>query len=63
MIGRLHSWVGRGWNRVPTREAFTRLADIYADHPDFRSRYESRRPGLTDYLVKAIKSFAERELA
>jgi|SRR5579864_8011858 len=63
LIGRLHGWVGRGWNSPPGRNAFTRLADVYADHPDFRARYEGRRAGLTDYLVKAIKTYAERELA
>jgi len=40
-----------------------RLADIYAEHPDFRARYENQRAGLTDYLVTAIRSFADRELA
>jgi MerR family transcriptional regulator, thiopeptide resistance regulator len=63
MIGRLHGWVGRGWNRTPSRDAFKRLAEVYAEHPDFRARYESRRAGLTDYLVKAIRAFADRELA
>jgi DNA-binding transcriptional MerR regulator len=63
LIGRLHDWVGRGWNRIPSREGFIGLAEIYAEHPDFRARYESRAAGLTDYLVKAIKAFAERELA
>lgn len=62
-VGRLHAWVGRGWNRVPNREAFAKLADIYASHPDFRARYEARGGGFTDYLVKAIKAFAARELA
>ena len=38
-------------------------ADIYAEHPDFRARYESCRAGLTDYLVTAIRAFADRELA
>ena len=63
LIRRLHGWVGRGWNSTPGREAFTRLADVYAEHPDFRARYENRRAGLTDYLVTAIRSFADRELA
>jgi MerR family transcriptional regulator, thiopeptide resistance regulator len=63
LIRRLHGWVGRSWNSTPGREAFTRLADIYDEHPDFRARYENRRAGLTDYLVTAIRSFADRELA
>jgi MerR family transcriptional regulator, thiopeptide resistance regulator len=63
LIRRLQEWVGRGWNSTPGREAFSRLADIYAEHPDFRARYESCRAGLTDYLVTAIRAFADRELA
>jgi DNA-binding transcriptional MerR regulator len=63
LIGRLHAWVGRGWNRTPGREAFIGLAKLYQEHPDFRSRYEGRAAGLTDYLVAAIRAFAERELA
>jgi len=63
LIRRLHDWVGRGWNSTPDREAFSRLADIYAEHPDFRARYENCRAGLTDYLVTAIRAFADRELA
>jgi hypothetical protein len=63
LIRRLHGLVGRGWNSTPNREAFTRLADVYAEHPDFRARYENCRAGLTDYLVTAIRAFADRELA
>jgi DNA-binding transcriptional MerR regulator len=63
LIRRLHAWVGRGWNRSPGRKAFTGLAKIYQEHPDFRARYEGRAAGLTDYLVEAVGAFAERELA
>jgi MerR family transcriptional regulator, thiopeptide resistance regulator len=63
LIRRLHHWVGRGWNEPPSRERFIGLAAMYQEHPDFRARYESRAPGLTDYLAKAIKAFAGRELA
>ncbi len=63
LIRRLHSWVGRGWNEPPSRERFIALAAMYEEHPDFRARYESRAPGLTGYIAKAINAFAERELA
>jgi MerR family transcriptional regulator, thiopeptide resistance regulator len=63
LIRRLDGWVGRGWNSTPNRAAFRRLADVYTEHQDFRARYENRRVGLTDYLVTAIRSFADRELA
>jgi DNA-binding transcriptional MerR regulator len=63
LIGRLHGWVGRGWNRPPGRKAFIGLGKLYQEHPDFRARYESRATGLTDYIADAICAFAERELA
>ncbi|SED12848.1 DNA-binding transcriptional regulator, MerR family [Rhizobiales bacterium GAS191] len=63
LIRQLHAWVGRGWNDLPNRQAFIGLAKVYQEHPDFRARYESRAPGLTDYMAKAIGEFAERELA
>lgn len=59
---RLHGWVGRSWNRTPTRDAFCGLAELYESNPGFRERYEGRAKGLTDYLAQAIRSFAEAEL-
>ena len=63
LIRRLHGWVSRGWNSTLTRDGFKLLAEVYTEHPDFRARYENRRAGLTDYVVTAIRSFADRELA
>jgi hypothetical protein len=63
LIRRLHVWVGRGWNSTLSRHAFNLMADVYAEHPDFRERYESCRAGLADYLAEAIRAFADRELA
>ena len=60
---RLHGWVGRSWNRPPTREAFTGLGRLYQDHPDFRARYDGRAAGLTDYMAEAMRAFSEAELA
>lgn len=62
LAGRWADWVGRAWGRRPTREAFVGLAQLYQAHPDFRSRYESRADGLTEYLAEAMRLFAEREL-
>jgi len=63
LIRRLHVWVGRGWNSKLSRDAFKLMAEVYAEHPDFRARYESCRTGLADYLAEAIRAFADRELA
>jgi DNA-binding transcriptional MerR regulator len=62
IMRRLHAWVGRSWNRVPTREAFTGLGQLYQDAPDFRARYEGRAAGLTDYMAEAMRAFSEAEL-
>ncbi len=62
LIRRHHAWIGVMWARRPTREAYTGLGQLYSDHPDFRARYEAVHPGLTEYLVGAMQSFAEREL-
>jgi MerR family transcriptional regulator, thiopeptide resistance regulator len=63
LIRRLHRWVGRGWNSTLSRDAFMLLAEVYAEHPDFRALYENCRAGLADYLATAIRAFADRELA
>jgi len=63
VVRRLHGWVGRAWNRPPTREAFAGLGRLYRDHPDFRARYDARAVGLTDYMAEAMRAFAEAELA
>lgn len=63
LVGCHHTWIGRAWNRVPTAEAYRNLALIYEDNPDFRARYEGRAAGFTEYLVTAMRAYAERELA
>jgi len=62
LIRRHHAWVAVMWNRRPSREAYEGLGQMYADHPDFRARYEAVQPGLTEYLAGAMRAFAEREL-
>lgn len=63
LIRRHHAWVGRMWNRTPSREAYAGLGQMYVDHPDFHARYQAVQPGLAEYLAEAMRSFAERELA
>jgi DNA-binding transcriptional MerR regulator len=62
LVRRHHAWVGRSWNVAPTAERYLGLAAIYADHPDFRARYEGRAAGLTEYLGEAMRAFAEKTL-
>lgn len=63
IMARHHAWVGRAWSRAPMAEAYSNLADIYVDHPDFRSRYEGRAAGLTEYLAAGMKAYAARALS
>ncbi len=62
IVRRHHAWVARSWNTPPTAERYVGLAAIYADHPDFRARYDGRAEGLTDYLGAAMRAFAARQL-
>lgn len=63
LVRRLHGWVTRSWVRAPDRAAFLGLAQLYGEHPQFREHYETRAAGLTDYLISAMQTFAETELA
>ena len=63
LMKRHHAWIGASWNRPPTKDAFVGLGGHYQENPDFRARYEGKAAGLTDYLVEAMRVFAERELS
>lgn len=62
LMRRHRDWVAAGWNRLPTGDAFSGLAGLYLEHPDFKARYEAVQPGLTEYLAEAMRSFAEAEM-
>lgn len=59
-IDRHHTWVAAAWGAECPPAAYAGLADVY-DHPDFRARYESIEPGFSDYLISAIRSWAQRQ--
>ncbi|MBA4013408.1 MAG: MerR family transcriptional regulator [Phenylobacterium sp.] len=63
LVARHHAWVAGAWKRTPDGPAYRTLADMYADHPDFRARYEGRASGFADYLVAAMRAFAESRLS
>lgn len=63
VVRRLHAWVTRSWVQAPNRAAFVGLANLYAEHPEFRALYEGRAAGLTDYMTEAMRGFAETELS
>ncbi|HAT9148999.1 TPA: MerR family transcriptional regulator, partial [Legionella pneumophila subsp. pneumophila] len=45
------------------KETYLGLGKMYLDHPDFRLFYNKYHPGLVDYLVAAMRVFAERKLS
>lgn len=61
LVARHRAWVGKMWGRPCTPEAHAGLADMYAAHPDFRQRYESIAPGLSDYVGMAIKAHVQAD--
>jgi DNA-binding transcriptional MerR regulator len=48
---------------IPTRESYIGLSQLYGSHPDFVKFYNDIHPKLLDFLVEAMKIFAERELS
>jgi len=63
LVRRLSALVSRYWTEPVTAPGFVGLASLYGEHPEFRTRYETRAAGLTQYLQAAMRVFAERELA
>jgi DNA-binding transcriptional MerR regulator len=60
LLARHREWVAGMWGKPCSPVAYAGLADLYASHPDFRTRYETLAPGLADYLPAAMKAYAAR---
>jgi DNA-binding transcriptional MerR regulator len=58
IMRRHHTWVG--WN--PTQEKYIGLSQLYLT-PEFRVFYEKLHPDLLEFIVAAMKVFADRELS
>jgi DNA-binding transcriptional MerR regulator len=48
---------------TPNRESYIALSKLYASHPDFIKFYADIHPNLLNYLLEAMKIFAEKELS
>jgi DNA-binding transcriptional MerR regulator len=44
------------------KELYVGLAQLYADHPDFRNMYDSYHPELVDFLGEAMRVYAKMHL-
>lgn len=60
LIERHRAWVASSWGRECPPAYYAGLADIY-EHPDFTARYEAIERGLSEYLCKAMRSWASRQ--
>ncbi len=48
---------------TPTKDSYIGLSHFYCSHPDFVKFYDEIDPKLLNFLVEAIKIFAEKTLA
>jgi DNA-binding transcriptional MerR regulator len=53
-------WVSGMWGRPCAREGYAGMADMYLAHPDFRTHFDKRGEGFTDWLTTAMKAYAAR---
>ena len=45
-----------------TKEIYIGLTDLYSGHPDFKKYFDEYHPEMIEYISKAIKYYAERNL-
>ncbi len=57
IIRRHHAWVG--WN--PTKEGYIGLSQRYLT-PEFKKFYDQLHPELLEYIVEAMRIFAEKDI-
>ena len=60
LFDRHRAWVSRMWDRECARDGYAGMADMYLAHPDFRSHFDKRGEGFTDWLTTAMKAYAAR---
>jgi DNA-binding transcriptional MerR regulator len=53
----LHTAASKAWTGPVSRGGFLNMGDIYVENPDLRARFDSRSPGLADYVARAIRIF------
>ncbi|MBO9582122.1 MAG: MerR family transcriptional regulator [Sphingobium sp.] len=60
LFDRHRAWVSIMWGRDCPREGYAGMADMYLAHPDFRTHFDKRGDGFTDWLTSAMKAYAAR---
>jgi DNA-binding transcriptional MerR regulator len=60
LLARHHGWIAKMWDRACPPQAYAGLADMYREHPDFRSHFDQYGEGFLDWLATAMKHYAAR---
>ena len=60
LFDRHRAWVSQMWDRECARDGYAGMADMYLAHPDFRTHFDKRGAGFTDWLTTAMKAYAAR---
>ena len=61
LLARHHAWIAAMWDKACPPEAYAGLADLYLEHPDFRTKFDGDGgEGFTDWLTAAMKAYAAR---
>jgi DNA-binding transcriptional MerR regulator len=60
LIARHRAWVASMWGRPCSPKAYSGLADLYREHPDFVARYDRFEKGFAEYLTSAMKLHAKK---
>ena len=60
LLDRHRAWVAQMGSRECGRDGYAGMADMYLAHPDFRTHFDKRGQGFTDWLVAAMKAYASR---
>lgn len=63
LLQRHHAWVAKTWKTAPTAKAYAGLGRMYVENPDFHARYEGIRPGLAEWMAKAMAAYGARVLS
>jgi len=57
IVLRLHTAASKAWTGPVGRGGFINMAEIYAENPHSRARFDRRLPGLADYVARAMRIF------
>ncbi|MGZ3196215.1 MAG: TipAS antibiotic-recognition domain-containing protein, partial [Croceibacterium sp.] len=61
LFARHHAWVAAMWDKACPPQAYAGMADLYLEHPDFRTKFDGDGgEGFTDWLKAGMKAYAGR---